>query len=154
MRFNPIPLNLPSYPFKIKEEEASVFIFDDIRKKYLLLTPEEWVRQHVVKFLIHEKNYPRTLIKLEGGLKLNALLKRTDILIFDSSGKRVVLVECKAPSVKITQKVFDQIARYNFVHRTECLIVSNGLEHYCCQIDFEQKTYRFIPEIPDFNFFK
>lgn len=154
MPFNPIPLNLPSYPFKIKEEEASVFIFDDIRKKYLLLTPEEWVRQHVVKFLIHEKNYPRTLIKLEGGLKLNALQKRTDILIFDSSGKRVVLVECKAPSVNITQKVFDQIARYNFVHRTECLIVSNGLEHYCCQIDFEQKTYRFIPEIPDFNFFK
>ena len=154
MRFNPIPLNLPSYPFKIKEEEASVFIFDDIRKKYLLLTPEEWVRQHVVKYLIHEKNYPKTLIKLEGGLKLNALQKRTDILIFDSSGKRVVLVECKAPSVNITQKVFDQIARYNFVHRTECLIVSNGLEHYCCQIDFEQKTYRFIPEIPDFNFFK
>lgn len=154
MSFAPIPLNLPAYPFKIKEEDGSVFIFDDIRKKFLLLTPEEWVRQHVVKFLIHEKNYPKSLIKLEGGLKLNTLQKRTDILIFDSSGKRVVLVECKAPSIKITQKVFDQIARYNFVHRTGCLIVSNGMQHYCCEVNFDEKTYRFIPEIPDYNSFR
>ena len=154
MSFNPTPLNLPSYPFKIKEEAGSVFIFDDIRKKFLVLTPEEWVRQHVVKFLIHERNYPKSLIKLEGGLKLNALQKRTDILIFNSSGKRVVLVECKAPSIPITQKVFDQIARYNFIHRTACLVVSNGLQHYCCQIDFDDKSYQFLPEIPDFNIFR
>jgi hypothetical protein len=154
MSFKPIPLNLPAYPFKMKEEAGSLFIFDDIRKKYLVLTPEEWVRQHVVKFLIHERNFPRSLIKLEGGLKLNALQKRTDILIFDPSGNRILLVECKAPSIKITQTVFDQIARYNFVHRTNFLIVSNGLQHYCCEVDFEQKTYRFLPEIPDFNMFR
>jgi hypothetical protein len=154
MSFKPIPLNLPPYPFKMKEEAGSLFIFDDIRKKYLVLTPEEWVRQHVVKFLIHERNFPRSLIKLEGGLKLNALQKRTDILIFDSAGNRILLVECKAPSVKITQNAFDQIARYNFIHRTSFLIVSNGIQHYCCQVDFEQKTYRFIPEIPDFNTFR
>lgn len=154
MSFKPIPLNLPAYPFKMKEEAGSLFIFDDIRKKFLLLTPEEWVRQHVVKFLIHERNFPRSLIKLEGGLKLNALQKRTDILIFDASGNRILLVECKAPSIKITQDVFDQIARYNFVHRTNFLIVSNGMQHYCCQVDFEQKSYKFLPEIPDFNMFR
>lgn len=154
MSFKPIPLNLPAYPFKMKEEAGSIFIFDDIRKKYLVLTPEEWVRQHVVKFLIHERNFPRSLIKLEGGLKLNALQKRTDILIFDPSGNRILLVECKAPSIKITQTVFDQIARYNFVHRTSFLIVSNGIQHYCCEVDFDEKTYRFVPEIPDFNTFR
>lgn len=154
MSFEPTPLNLPSYPFKIKEAAGSVYIFDDIRKKFLLLTPEEWVRQHVVKFLIHKKKYPKALIKLEGGLKLNTLQKRTDILVFDPSGKRIVVVECKSPAIKITQKVFDQIARYNFVHRTQWLIVSNGMEHYCCQINLEQRTYRFEPEIPDFNIFR
>ncbi|HXH99032.1 MAG TPA: type I restriction enzyme HsdR N-terminal domain-containing protein [Sphingobacteriaceae bacterium] len=154
MSFAPTPLNLPTYPFKIKEEAGSIFIFDEIRKKYLLLTPEEWVRQHVVQFLIHEKKYPKSLIKLEGGLKLNSLQKRTDILIFNPSGNKVVLVECKSPSIKITQHVFDQIARYNFVHRTPWLIVSNGMQHYCCQIDFQKETYQFEQEIPDFNIFR
>jgi hypothetical protein len=154
MSFEPTPLNLPAYPFKIKEEAGSLFIFDDIRKKFLLLTPEEWVRQHLVKFLITEKNYPKTLIKLEGGLTLNSLRKRTDILVFNPSGERIVLVECKAPSVNISQKVFDQIARYNFIHRTKWLIVSNGLKHYCCRIDFEKNSYEFIGEIPDFNIFR
>ncbi|HEY1024859.1 MAG TPA: type I restriction enzyme HsdR N-terminal domain-containing protein [Sphingobacteriaceae bacterium] len=151
MNFDPAPLNFPQYPFRIKQEAGTVYIFDEIRKKFLLLTPEEWVRQHVVKFLISEKSFPKALIKLEGGLKLHSLQKRTDILIFNHSGDKLALVECKAPSVKITQAVFDQIARYNIVHKTEWLIVSNGIEHYCCRIDFGQHSYSFVPEIPDFR---
>ncbi len=109
--FEPIPLNLPPYPIRIKEEENGTYIFDVIRKKFLLLTPEEWVRQHLVHFLVEEKKYPRSLIQLEGGLKLNNLQKRSDILIFNNIGQKIVLIECKAPSVKISQETFEQIAR-------------------------------------------
>ena len=146
--FKPVPLNLPSYPFKLKEEAGNYFIFDEIRKKFILLTPEEWVRQHVVQYLIHEKKYPRSLIKLEGGLKLNSLQKRTDILFFNSDGKKTLLVECKAPHIPITQETFDQIARYNFIHRVKWLMVSNGLKHFYCEIDIENGTYRFVNELP------
>ncbi|MEO8794619.1 MAG: type I restriction enzyme HsdR N-terminal domain-containing protein [Daejeonella sp.] len=149
--FEPAKLNLPSYPFRIKEESGTCFIFDDIRKKFLVLTPEEWVRQHVVQYLILEKKYPRSLIKLEGGLKLNSLQKRTDILFFNSQGEKVLLVECKAPGVKITQETFDQIARYNFIHRVKLLMVSNGLQHYYCEIDIEKGNYSFINELPDYG---
>ena len=146
--FKPVPLNLPSYPFKLKEEAGNYFIFDEIRKKFILLTPEEWVRQHVVQYLIHEKKYPRSLIKLEGGLKLNSLQKRTDILFFNSDGKKTLLVECKAPHIPITQETFDQIARYNFIHRVKWLMVSNGLRHFYCEIDIDNGTYHFVNELP------
>lgn len=149
--FEPIPLNLPTYPIRIKEEENGTYIFDVIRKKFLLLTPEEWVRQHLVHFLVEEKKYPRSLIQLEGGLKLNNLQKRSDILIFNNIGQKIVLIECKAPSVKISQETFDQIARYNFVHQVKWLVVSNGLQHYCCAIDFEKKSYHFVEELPDYS---
>ena len=149
--FEPIPLNLPTYPIRIKEEENGTYIFDVIRKKFLLLTPEEWVRQHLVHFLVEEKKYPRTLIQLEGGLKLNNLQKRSDILIFNNIGQKIVLIECKAPSVKISQETFDQIARYNFVHQVKWLVVSNGLQHYCCEIDFQQQSYRFVEELPEYS---
>jgi hypothetical protein len=148
--FEPIPLNLPSYPIRIKEEGDTTYIFDEIRKKFLVLTPEEWVRQHVVQFLVREKNYPRSLIQLEGGLKLNSLQKRSDILIYNNSGNKIVLVECKAPSVKISQDTFDQIARYNFIHRVQWLLVSNGLQHFCCEIDFKKESYRFVEELPQY----
>lgn len=148
--FDPVALNLPEYPFRIKQENNAIYIFDEIRKKFLLLSPEEWVRQHLVQFLIRDKKYPRSLIKLEGGLKLNSLQKRTDILLFNSSGEKILLVECKAPSVKISQKTFDQIARYNFIHRVKWLLVSNGLQHYCCEIDFDNKSYRFVEELPEY----
>jgi len=148
--FDPIPLNLPSYPLRIKEESSGTYIFDEIRKKFLLLTPEEWVRQHLVQFLILDKRYPRSLIKLEGGLKLNSLQKRSDILLFNNLGEKILLVECKAPSVKITQDTFDQIARYNFIHRVQWLLVSNGLQHFCCEIDFEKSSYRFVEELPEY----
>ena len=148
--FDPIPLNLPSYPLRIKEESSGTYIFDEIRKKFLLLTPEEWVRQHLVQFLIRDERYPRSLIKLEGGLKLNSLQKRSDILLFNNLGEKILLVECKAPSVKITQDTFDQIARYNFIHRVQWLLVSNGLQHFCCEIDFEKSSYRFVEELPEY----
>ena len=146
--FNPIPLNLPSYPFKIKQEEGSIFIFDEIRKKFLVLTPEEWVRQHFVQYLIQEKNYPKICIRLEGGLKLNSLQKRSDIVVFNHVGEKILLVECKAPSVKISQNTFDQVARYNIIHKVPLLAVSNGLQHYYCEIDFVKRDYRFIEELP------
>jgi hypothetical protein len=149
--FKPIPLNLPPYPFKLKEIDKQLFIFDELRKKDLVLTPEEWVRQHFIQYLINQKKYPKTLIKLEGGLKLNQLQKRTDILVFDLNGKPNILIECKATSVKINQKVFDQIASYNIIHQVNYLVVTNGLNHYYCEMDYENKNYRFIETIPDYQ---
>jgi hypothetical protein len=149
--FNPVALNLPSFTLKIKEENGVSFIFDQIRKKYLVLTPEEWVRQHLINFLINVKKYPGSLMRLEGGLKLNNLQKRSDILLFNKKGEKILLVECKAPSVKINQDTFDQIARYNFVHKVEWLLVSNGMQHFCCRIDYDQKIYSFVEELPDYT---
>ena len=152
--FKPIPLNLPHYAFKLSQKDDVVFVFDELRKKDLVLTPEEWVRQHFVQYLIHQKKYPKTLIKLEGGLKLNNLQKRTDILIFDKAGEPCVLVECKATSVKIDQRVFDQAARYNMIHKVKYLVVSNGLQHYCCALNYENNTYQFLKELPECAFNK
>lgn len=146
--FEPVQLNLPPYPFKLSEQDGVIYVFDELRKKRLVLTPEEWVRQHFIQFLILHKKYPKTLFKLEGGLKLNSLQKRTDILIFNKEGKADILVECKATTVKIDQKVFDQAARYNMIHQVNYLLVTNGLEHYCCKMDYEQQTYSFIEELP------
>lgn len=144
------PLNLPPYPFQITERNGQFFVFDEIRKKTLLLTPEEWVRQHFVQFLVAQKKYPKSLIQLEGGLKLHGMKKRSDILVYNSSAEKILLVECKAPSVKITQAVFDQIARYNMVHHVPILAVTNGLEHYYCKINFEEEKYFFLEELPDY----
>ena len=149
--FEPIPLNFPAYPFRIKEEANRTYIFDELRKRFLVLTPEEWVRQHLVKFLIEEKKYPRTLIKLEGGLKLNALQKRSDILVFNTQGQKIMLAECKAPYIEISQDTFDQVARYNIVHRVPWLVVSNGLQHFCCHVNILKGTYTFLKEIPDYQ---
>lgn len=145
------PLNLPPYPFRLTERDGQFFVFDEIRKKTLLLTPEEWVRQHFVQFLIVQKKYPKSLIKLEGGLKLHGMAKRSDILVYNSSAEKLLLIECKAPSVKITQSVFDQIARYNMVHRVPLLGVTNGLQHFYCKINFEEKQYSFLEELPDYE---
>jgi len=145
------PLNLPPYPFKITDENGQLFLFDEIRKKNVVLTPEEWVRQHFVQYLVHEKKYPRSLIRLEGGLRLNGLAKRSDIVVFNNRGEKVLMVECKAPSVKITQKVFDQIARYNSIHHIKLLAVTNGLNHYYCKIDFETHRFDFIEGLDDYK---
>lgn len=144
-------LNLPKYSFKIKKEESKNFIFDTVRKKYILLTPEEWVRQNFVKYLIEEKNYPSSLIAIEMGIDVKQTKKRCDIVLYTNKGKASVIVECKAPSVKITQDTFDQIARYNLTLNTEFLIVTNGLQHYTCTMDHKNKCYHFLREIPKYN---
>jgi hypothetical protein len=126
-------------------------IFDVVRKKFVVLTPEEWVRQHVVHFLIDEKGFPTSLINVEKQIKLNNTIKRYDAVVFNSSGNISVIVECKAPSVKITQQTFDQIARYNLVLKADYLMVTNGLEHYYCRMDFENERYVFLEELPSKN---
>mgnify|MGYP000141163419 CR=1 FL=1 len=144
-------LNLPTYKFRIKSNENKLFIFDILRKKYVSLTPEEWVRQHIIHFLIEEKNYPISLMAVEKKLTINTLTKRTDILVFNTNGSPHIIVECKAPTVKITQDAFDQIARYNLKLEANYLIVSNGLEHFNCKMDLENEQYIFLPDIPKYS---
>lgn len=146
-----IKLNLPTYNFKLKSKENKTLIFDKLRKKYMVLTPEEWVRQHFVHFLIDKKNYPTSLIAVEKQLTINNRKKRTDILVFNTEGTPEIIVECKAPTIKITQDTFDQIARYNLKLKANFLIVTNGLDHFYCKMDFENETYIFLKEIPDYK---
>jgi len=143
-------LNLPHYPIKVKEDKGKQYIFDSIRKKYLVLTPEEWVRQNFIQYLIHDKKYPLALIEIEKGLTLNELQKRADALVYKNS-KPLVLIEFKAPKVKITQEVFEQIGRYNSVFKVPYLIVSNGLQHYCAKINFEKNTFEFLDGVPMYD---
>lgn len=144
-------LNFPVYPFRFKNSENKRAIFDQIRKKFIVLTPEEWVRQHTVCFLLQEKNYPKSYINVEKLLKINDLSKRYDIVVFQPDGTIYLLVECKAPDVKITQNTFDQIARYNLTLKASYLMVTNGLNHYFCQMDFENEKYIFLKELPEFT---
>ncbi len=143
-------LNLPEYSFRIKTTEGKSFIFDSLRKKYVRLTPEEWVRQNFVRFLIAEKNYSVSLMAVEAGVKVNNNPQRADLVIFNRSGNPLLIAEFKAPEVKINQQTFDQIVRYNMQLKVLFLIVSNGLEHYCCRINYNDNSYAFLPEIPDF----
>lgn len=152
--FTPIPLNLPAYPFQLIENNQSLYIFDQIRKRKLLLTPEEWVRQHFVQFLINQKMYPKSLIKLEGGLKINQKQNRTDIVVYNQNAQPFILIECKAPLININQKVFDQAAHYNLIYKVTYLVVSNGLKHYACKMDYTNASYQFIDELPDFETLK
>ena len=144
-------LNLPQYPIKLKEEKGTKYIFDPIRKKYLVLLPEEWVRQNFIQYLINEKSFPSTLIAIEKGLKLNELQKRADIVIYDNKGQPIVLIECKAPKVKINQEVFEQVARYNIVFKVPYLVVTNGIEHYCAKVNFELNSFEFLKELPSYK---
>lgn len=144
-------LNLPSYQFKLKQQGLRTQIFDSIRKKYVVLTPEEWVRQNFLQFLIREKNYPASLIAVEAGLKYNQLQKRMDVLVYDKQGTPHLMVECKAPEVKINQDVFDQIARYNMVFKVKYLVVTNGMHHFCCMMDYTNNAYQYLEQIPVFE---
>ncbi len=144
-------LNLPSYQFKLKQEGLRTHIFDAIRKKYVALTPEEWVRQNFLQYLIRDKKFPASLIAVEAGLKYNQLQKRMDVLVYDKRGIPYLMVECKAPEVRITQDAFDQIARYNMVFKVKYLVVTNGMDHYCCQMNYIQSTYQYLAEIPLFE---
>jgi len=141
-------LNFPKYEFRISEKEGQKYIFDDIRKKHVKLTPEEWVRQNTIKYLIHEKNYPASLIAVEQAIKVNQNSKRCDIVLYNNTGLPHMIVECKAPSVKISQKTFDQIATYNIQLRVDYLFVTNGMQHFCCKMDYTNNSYNFVKDIP------
>lgn len=149
--FDPTPLNLPNYPFKITKKDNIYFIFDEIRKKHLVLTPEEWVRQHFIKHLIQDKNFPATLLQVEGGLSLNQTRKRSDILVYNNLGEKIMLIECKAPNIKLNQATFDQAARYNSVYKAPWLVTTNGLNHYYAKIDHTNKKFLFVAELPNFK---
>ena len=148
--FNPTPLNLPPHPFKITERDGVVFIFDELRKKHLVLTPEEWVRQHFIQHLILDKKFSKTLIQIEGGLILNQLQKRSDILVYNTAGEKLMLIECKAPKVKITQSVFDQASRYNSIHQAKWIVLTNGLQHVYAKMNLEKGSFLFTEEMPDY----
>lgn len=143
-------LNFPAYTFRFKNSENKVAIFDVIRKKFIILTPEEWVRQHTVQFLLEEKKYPKSYINVEKLIKVNNTSKRYDIAVFKPNGELFLLIECKAPEVAISQDTFDQIARYNLKLKAEYLMVTNGVNHYFCQMDFENEKYVFLKELPNF----
>jgi hypothetical protein len=151
MAFTPTALNLPHHPFRITQKEEQYFIFDEVRKKHLVLTPEEWVRQHFIHYLINDKKFPKSLIQIEGGLNLNQLQKRTDIVIFNTMGERIMVIECKAPSIKISQGVFDQASRYNSVHKAKWLVVTNGLKHCYALINHASSQFLFVEELPEYS---
>ena len=146
-----VPLDLPKAPLRLKKKADQVFVWCEIRKMDLLCTPEEWVRQHLIHYLISEKNYPTSLINVEKQLEINGLKKRYDVVVFNSDGSIEILVECKAPEIEINQTTFDQIARYNMNLKANYLIVTNGLKHFYCKMDFRQEKYTFLRDIPDFS---
>ncbi len=146
------PLNLPSFELRLREGAGKTTeVFDPLRKKFVKLTPEEWVRQHMLNYLTAHRNFPPSLIGVEVLLKYNNLIKRSDIVAFDRKGDPLLVVECKAPSVSLTQDVFYQIAMYNHALSGKFLVVSNGLVHYSCQMDPDSSRWTYLTEIPDFT---
>lgn len=144
-------LNFPAYDFRFKNRENKILIFDVIRKKFVVLLPEEWVRQHIVHYLIHDKKYPQSHVNVEKQLEVNGIKKRYDIVVYNPDGSIKILVECKAPQIAITQGTFDQIARYNLPLKAEYLMVSNGFNNFYCQMSTEHEKYVFLKQIPDFK---
>jgi len=147
-------LNLPEFKFRIRDRSDRQEIFDPVRKIFVILTSEEWVRQNFIQYLVQVKNVPLSLIGVEKAMTLNKMTKRSDILVFGKKGLPVMVVECKAPAIGISQNVFDQVARYNMTLKVKYLVVTNGREHYRCLIDFEKAAYSFVEEIPDFELLK
>ena len=144
-------LNLPKTELKVTTKDGKPQVFDHLRRKYVALTPEEWVRQQFVHYLIGQKDYPAECIGNEVSISLNGTRKRCDSVVFGREAEPLMIIEYKAPSVDITQQVFEQISRYNIKLRVRWLIVSNGLQHYCCRIDYESGTYQFVEDIPTYN---
>lgn len=144
-------LNLPEYKFRIRESDSKFQIFDRFRKKFVVLTPEEWVRQNFLMFLVSEKSYPVSLIAVEAALRVEKRSKRTDIVLYNNMMEPLLIVECKAPSVNITESTFDQIVRYNITLNAKYLILTNGLMHYCCKLDYKNNTFEFLDDVPDYN---
>ena len=146
-----LTLNLPSYDTKITKNNGRIQIFDALRRCYVALTPEEWVRQHFVNFLTSSKGYPTALMANAGAITVNGMKRRCDTVVYDKELRPRVIVEYKAPNIKITKEVFAQISRYNLTLHVDYLIVSNGLQHYCCRMDYEKESYTFLQEIPDYS---
>ena len=142
---------MPQSKIKIRQSQDKTEVFDILRKKWLVMTPEEEVRQQLVHYLIEEKNYPAGRLAVEYSLRINSLKRRADIVAFNQFGHPILIVECKAPSVKITQKVFDQIARYNLSMKVDYLVVSNGHHNYCCMMDVKKEAYQFLESIPEYH---
>ena len=146
-----LPLNIPSYPIKLAVRNGKNVMFDVLRRRFVALTPEEWVRQHFVHFLIERKNYPQSLMANEISLSLNGMAKRCDTVLYNRDLTAKMIIEYKAPTIEISQKVFTQISHYNLVLKVDYLIVSNGLNHYCCKMDYVNQSYTFLAEIPDYS---
>lgn len=144
-------LNLPTYDLRLRRTGNRDMIFDVLRRKYVALTPEEWVRQHFVHYLIEHKGYPSALLANEIELRIGEKRLRADTLLYNKELHPQMLIEYKAPTIAITQKVFDQISAYNLLLHTDYLIVSNGMQHICCRMDYEQNTYHFLEEIPAYS---
>lgn len=144
-------LNLPKYNFRIKKQNEKLYIFDTQRKRYVTLTPEEWVRQRFIRFLIEQKGYPAALLAVEKQLEMNGMKKRCDAILYNNDAKPILIIEFKAPNIAITQNTFDQVAVYNAKLKVEFFIISNGIEHFCCKVNTETARYEFFPEIPDFS---
>ncbi len=144
-------LNLPSIKPTLKKENGKVLIFDGIRKKYIVLTPEEWVRQHFINYLVTELKYPKSLFRIEGSLTYNRLQKRSDILVFDRNSKPWMLIECKSPIIKLSQKVFNQVAVYNMTLGAKYLAVTNGMAHFCCEAAALGGEAKFLEKFPPFE---
>lgn len=141
-------LNLPEFDFKLKKAEGKVWIFDGIRKKYIVLTPEEWVRQHFIHYLVIGKQYPRSLIRVEGGLIYNELQKRTDIVVFNRQGQPWMIIECKSPELQVSPSTLMQAAVYNSTLKAQHIAVTNGLVHVCAHIDWTERKTTLLEDIP------
>lgn len=144
-------LNFPQYPIPLKNKENKPYVWDIIRKKNILLTPEEWVRQHCIYFLLEEIKVPQSLINVEKSITVGQRRKRYDIVVFNPKGQITLLVECKAPRVSINQATFDQIAQYNFSLESNALMVTNGIDHYFCKMDKTTARYHFMKELPPYT---
>ncbi len=145
------PLNLPAYPLRIAGVAEEARVFDPVRRRYVALTPEEWVRQHMLHYLMTVCGAPKGLIAVEKGFVYNGMARRADIVVHDRTGAAALVVECKAPETPVTQAVFDQAARYNTVLRARHLVVTNGLVHYCARIDWARGATAFLPDLPPFE---
>lgn len=144
-------LLFPDYPFRVQKSKGELKIFDNVRKKFVALTPEEWVRQHVIMYLNKDKGFPLSRLSVEQSIKINHLNQRADLLFYDKYRQPLLVVECKAPNVKISQKVFDQAVRYNYVLKVRYILVTNGMSTYCCEVDYDQQICSFLKDVPAYN---
>jgi hypothetical protein len=146
-----VKLNLPEYEYNVKKDEGKIWIFDIIRKRFIVLTPEEWVRQHFVNFLINDLKYPKALIKIETGLVYNKLNKRSDIIIYDRQGLPWMVIECKAPEQKLNTQTLEQVTMYNASMKAKYIAVTNGMIHFCCEINWEERNTNLLKAFPEYR---